>query len=72
MLIFLYFFVNLVSSRALICTHCTGYILFIVICVYLAYQLHRESACHFRFCLVQLWIPENLILAVSCGKAVVW
>jgi hypothetical protein len=25
-----------------------------------------------RVYLVQLWIPENLILAVSCEKVVVW
>jgi hypothetical protein len=25
-----------------------------------------------RVYLVQLWIPKNLILAVSCEKAVVW
>jgi hypothetical protein len=33
---------------------------------------HKCSLVALRVCLVQLWIPENLISGISCGKAAVW
>jgi hypothetical protein len=38
--------------------------------------VHQKSeycaTAQLRVCLVQLWIPENLISKISCGKATVW